>query len=306
MTAFFGGSGNQRGTAISVIGSDVYVAGQSGNAGLLLRYAPTLAAPVWNTAANNIFFNSLATSLTTVYPVGGAIPPTCGASDGAGDTEAKSALARYTPAGALQGCQSPNFFTYRGGESYGSVLLATEGASEVVYAAGQGEEVGGGRIRTILAKYDAAGTLLWKRRYGSGFSGGSGAQGMTLLNGFLYLAGYDQNNRAMLLKYDAAAQPPDSNPNVTGATFLTAIWSRTTSFSGFFQAVAALGNEIYVAGQTGSSGSENYLIEKYDEDGNLLWSQNFGGSGTDVLTGLVTVGGRLFAAGYTNRCSDKV
>jgi hypothetical protein len=59
---------------------------------------------------------------------------------------------------------------------------------------------------------------------------------------------------------------------------------------------------IYAVGYTttGVAGSEDYLIQKYDEAGNLLWSETSGGANTDVLNGVVGIGTRLFAVGYTN------
>lgn len=45
--------------------------------------------------------------------------------------------------------------------------------------------------------------------------------------------------------------------------------------------------------------SEDYLIQRYNEAGDLLWSQNFGGANTDVLNGVVGMGDRLYAVGWT-------
>jgi hypothetical protein len=66
--------------------------------------------------------------------------------------------------------------------------------------------------------------------------------------------------------------------------------------------VAAVDGFLYAVGYTFTSGvpnSEDYLVQKYDENGNLLWSQSSGGAATDVLNGIVGLRGRVFAVGYT-------
>jgi hypothetical protein len=45
--------------------------------------------------------------------------------------------------------------------------------------------------------------------------------------------------------------------------------------------------------------SEQYIISKYDEAGTLAWTRISGGAGSDSLTGVVGMGGRVFAVGYT-------
>lgn len=295
----FGGSGDQHGSGVVVNGSQIFVVGQDGNTGLVRRYSGSLGNEDRQTSAGNTFLNAVTASDTTVYPVGRSTPPTCGASDGVGDTEAKSSLSRYSSAGAFAGCGSLNYFSYRGHEMYLAALKTMEGSTEVVYAAGLAEEFGFGGWRTILAKYKADGALQWKRSYGSGSSGGSQTWGETWLNGYLYLVGHDQNSKAMLLKYDAAGQTPDPDPNVTGASPLVPAWVRLTTASGRFLGVTGLNGFLYAAGFAGNTSDEEYLLEKYDEDGNLLWSRTSGGAGSDVLTGIVTAAGRLFAVGYT-------
>ena len=64
--------------------------------------------------------------------------------------------------------------------------------------------------------------------------------------------------------------------------------------------MAAFGGAIYAVGNTyAGPNTEDYLIDKFDEAGNLLWRQTSGGANTDVLNGVVEIGGRLFAVGYT-------
>jgi len=61
-----------------------------------------------------------------------------------------------------------------------------------------------------------------------------------------------------------------------------------------------VGGAIYAVGYVGIFPNYDYLIEKYDESGNRLWSKISGGAGTDVLNAVVSIGGRIFAVGYTS------
>ena len=303
---YFGGTGNERGYGITIKGSNLYVVGQDGTGAKasLVKYGIPPASPAWsNTQAGSVNYGAVAVSSTSVYAVGGALPPLFGASDGVGGTEQKSAIAIYSPTGTLLGYHSPNFFSYRGVEWYSAVTVVAEGSSEVVYAAGTGQQNGSGQYRTMLAKYSSSGTLLWKRVYGSGDSGGSLTQGLVWLNGYLYIAGRDQNNQAMLLKYDAAAISPDANPNSTGASYLAPVWSRLYNPTGdaWAQAVGTDGANLYVAGYRGSGtyGGDDVFLLKYDEAGTLLWSKEWGGTADDLANGIAVSGNRVYVASQT-------
>jgi outer membrane protein assembly factor BamB len=82
---------------------------------------------------------------------------------------------------------------------------------------------------------------------------------------------------------------------------LARVWKvrPTDNAGGRFNGVAALGGDLYAVGENGSSGSRDFLVERYTTAGARIWTATSGGSGDDVLTGVVAVGGRLFAAGHT-------
>lgn len=321
---FYGGVGDQRGIAIDIRAGEAYMVGYSyqHSGAMFIKSALPPGSTAWDLYML-AGLDGVAASDTLVYAVGAAPPPNCGANDYVGGTEAKSALAWFDRnTGAALDCRSQNFFPYRGGESFVSVVLAGDN----VYAGGSGEESGFGGWRTILAKFAADGTLLWKRKFTTDPSGNSVAGtytrihsstwGMVWLNGYLYLAGHDQgaefvggtNAKAMLLKYDAASQPPDPDPNADGAGVLVPVWEGLSAhLDSDYRGVAALGSSLYAAGYINQSPPRNYwepvvgdyLIDKYDESGNLLWTQTWGGAGDDRLTGVVGIGARLFAVGFT-------
>ncbi|MFQ5799871.1 MAG: FlgD immunoglobulin-like domain containing protein, partial [Bacteroidota bacterium] len=166
-----------------------------------------------------------------------------------------------------------------------------------------------------LAKYDEAGNRLNAvTEPGISFTtfncvGFSAGHGLAELGGFIYVAGHSGLKglgedggvstgltRPVLMKYDSG---------------LNRIWkARPSESAGFFRAVGSLTGDLYAVGNTYTSagtgrspnpipGTADYLIEKYDTAGNRLWRIVSGGVNDDVLTGVVAIGSRLFAVGYT-------
>jgi hypothetical protein len=288
-----GGAGDQTGLAVSISGGNIYVGGDPGE---FVRFAVPPTTPTASSVLSGGYFFGMTSTGTTVYPVGGAVPPNCGASDGVGDTEGKSMVALYdASSAAFVNCQSTNFFPYRGGEGYNAAV--NDGSN--LYAAGSGETCGFGNYEFVLSKFDLIGSLISKvSDPGVNFSGPqcirhSNAVGLTILNGNLYLAGYsdlsseDGVDRPVLMRYTTA---------------LTRDWRvrPTDNSGGAFLGVTALGNYIYAVGYVGVSPNYDYLIEKYDEAGNRVWSKTSGGAGRDMLNAVIAIGGRLFAVGSTN------
>ncbi len=320
-STFFGGSGDQSGTDIEIVGNELFASGRDGSSGILIKYdLPTMAAspPLsYASVPGTTWVNALTISGATVYGVGRALPPALGATDGVGGTEPKASLALFDTGGFFQGGRAENFFTYRGGALYYDAATVSEGSGVAVYVAGFAEETGFGGGRTVVAKYTDTGTLLWKRKYATDPNGNqiagttirntSSTRSVAWLNGYLYLAGRDRDAQyvggpsaqGMLLKYDAAAQPPDPNPTATGSSIMTPIWARTTGFTGLFNEVKAIDGSLYAVGFTSPGGEEDFLIQKYDESGNLIWSTISGGVGKERLRSLVELDDRLFAVGYT-------
>ncbi len=57
-------------------------------------------------------------------------------------------------------------------------------------------------------------------------------------------------------------------------------------------------NGLYAVGYV-TGNAEDYLVARYNTDGSIAWSQSFGGTGSDLLTGAVALNGHLYVAGYT-------
>jgi hypothetical protein len=309
----FGGAGSQRGTAVGISGPSVFVAGwdqAAGLDGLLVRYDLPPAAPLWSATKPGANFNGLAVTSSLVFPVGAAVPGTC-AGDVVGGVERRSLFARYTHGGVFLDCNSPNFFPFDGQESYAAA--SEEDGETFVYTAGRAQQNAFGTgYPFILVKYTDGGAIAAGPVTEPGVflgsptanlcNGESSAEGLTVLNGNVYVVGYsrltggicseDNFNRPVIMKYDPS---------------LNRVWKVRANvgpdypgFIGSFRAVTGLDGHLYAVGAVQAlDGTADYLVEKFDESGQRVWSAASGGGADDVLTGVTAVGSRLFAVGYT-------
>jgi hypothetical protein len=152
-----------------------------------------------------------------------------------------------------------------------------------------------------VAKFDAAGDMLWKRQLGTGASDGARSVA-TDAAGDIYIAGWTRGslggiNRgysgdAWVAKYDAAGD---------------VLWKRQlgTDADDLARGVAtdAVGN-VYLTGDTGGSlGGGDYSdawVAKYDAVGNALWKRQLGTETWDYASGVATdAAGNVYLTGYT-------
>lgn len=131
-----------------------------------------------------------------------------------------------------------------------------------------------GRMYDFLAKYDAAGDLLWSRPIDAD-CGSVTVDGQ----GNAYIAGsvYDEGDDPEMRDQDAFVSKYDPSGNV--------LWTRQIDTdaleSGGPVAVDDQGN-VYMTGQTAGSlfgptaGDTDAFLSKYDPSGNILWSRQIG------------------------------
>jgi hypothetical protein len=163
----------------------------------------------------------------------------------------------------------------------------TEGRNRVsadglgnVYISGRTGNLAGS-VGPYLAKYDDSGSLLWTRQLGESATsdGAVAADDM----GNVYISGYDVvSNAAFLAKYNEAGD---------------LVWTRWTSPVGTSSdrssaiSVDGSGN-AYIAGMTWgnlggpSAGLFDAFVRKYDADGNVSWTRQFGTARSDFATGV--------------------
>ncbi len=333
---FVGGSGNQRGTALSFLNaSDLYLSGvdeaASGGQALAAHYVlaqdGALALdwlirwpnqPNQSGNVNSEVFDGVVATRGSVYFAGRSWSQT---EDGVGDKEHKSVLVKFPLTGATgsgvggaEWVAKPLFFTYRGNESFLAVTFGADriGSAHYVYAAGYGQ-ANGINNTAVLAQYDGAGTLRWSRVLGNtGWFMSSFGSTVTTLNGYVYVAGmthypYTDGSamRITLWKYDDAGNliwtksVPGYIPGWRGEMALIGT-RRYQSMAGDLYLVGAVKN--------GPNGGTDVVVLKYDEAGNLLWSTTWGRAGEEMAHSLTAndhgrtppEGQRLYVTGKTS------
>ena len=311
----YGGNGNQRGIAISFYNaSELYLSGADeavmGGQALALHYKLSSdgGSPVLDWAlrwpkmenrsgnVNSEVFDGIVGARGGIFCAGRSWSQT---EDGVGDKEHKSVLVEFplsgptgSGIGGAEWVAKPNFFTYRGNESFLGVTYGPDrtGASHYAYASGYAQ-TNGENNTAVLDQYDGAGTLRWSRVLGNtGWFMSSFGSAVTTLNGYVYVAGlthypYTDSNamRIALWKYDDAGNlvwvksQPGFLPGWRGEMAL--IHSRR------YQSTTG---DLYLAGaiKNGPNGGMDVLMLKYDEAGNLLWSKTWGGAGDDLAYGI--------------------
>jgi formylglycine-generating enzyme required for sulfatase activity len=154
----------------------------------------------------------------------------------------------------------------------------------------------------FVAKYDAAGALLWSRQLGT--SGSDASEGVSADGlGNLYIGGWTRGSLggpnagifdAFISKYDEA-----------GALQWTRQLGTSSEDVGYGVSADGLGN-VYLSGYTRGSldgpnaGSNDAFVAKYDADGALLWLRQFGTASLDISYGVSADAlGSVYLSGYT-------
>jgi hypothetical protein len=180
-----------------------------------------------------------------------------------------------------------------------------------VYVAGDtngtlpGQTSAGG-TDAFVRKYDAGGTVVWTRQFGGASTDHLDGVAVDSAGQTVYVAG----DTFGALPGQTSAGASDvfvQKLNAAGTT----VWTRQFGTTGFDDAseVALDGaGGVYVAGSTGgalpgqtSAGAFDAFVRKYDAAGNVVWTRQFGTSGTDDAFGLALDGsGGVYVAGDTN------
>ena len=164
------------------------------------------------------------------------------------------------------------------------------------------EGANAGNLDAFVRKYDADGSVVWTRQFGT--SGLDGANGVAVdTSGNVLVAGWTRGSLegvnaggadAFVRKYD-----PDG----------TVVWTRQfgTSDDDFARGVAVdeSGN-VLVSGDTRgslegeSAGGADAYVRKYDPDGSVVWTRQFGTSSDDTAGAVAVDGsGNVLVSGDT-------
>jgi hypothetical protein len=201
-----------------------------------------------------------------------------GANAGYGD----ACLTKYSSAGNL--LWSRQIGTSKTDESHSVAVDAWGNAYISGYTYGSLDGVTAGGLDAFLMKYDNAGNILWSRQIVGPSSADWSNSVAVDASGNVYISGYTSGSLggpnagladAFLIKYSSAGN------QLWTQQIGTSLWDESRSV-----AVDASGN-VYISGNTqgslGGPNAGNYdaFLAKYDNTGNLLWSQQIGTSDND-------------------------
>jgi uncharacterized delta-60 repeat protein len=165
-----------------------------------------------------------------------------------------------------------------------------------VYVTGRTLSFGAGDSDAFLLKYDADGSLVWQRTYGTG-STEPGLRADEIAEGVavspdgsaIYITGHFGDGSLFVAKFD-----PDG----------TLIWQRTWGDNGNFpNGISVTAEGVYVTGGTSTFdvGQSDAILIKLTPDGALVWDMTWGGLGFDAGRDIaVDAAGDIYVAGETN------
>ena len=307
------GGANLSGTGVKYFGGALYICGNNSiSSGIIARYNTPLepgAAPVWdNTWPDSQYrdqFFGITASSSGIYAAG---PDYTRTTDTVGGKEVKGLVLKYPFTGATgsgyggdiwdqQTPAPPGAYSYYGGgESLNALTLVPENGSNYVYTTGSGQPAGYINGSFFISKLAEDSTVLWTQTQATPGTDNSYGRTIVALNTNVYIGGYYSSASQLLYpvlwKYSSSG---------------SLVWQRNGSSPAYFNGITTLSNNIYVVGGNGVGGSDLYggpgqsdfLVEKWDQNGNQIWSRIYTNSVQSLLSAVVNVSNRLFAVGYT-------
>ncbi len=183
-----------------------------------------------------------------------------------------------------------------------AVGLDTSGVYIVGYTGGTlPGQTGAGNFDGVLRKYDGNGNELWTRQFGT--IGFDYAYAIASDSSGVYVAG--ETSGTFSGQTNAGGSDAFIRKYASDGTYL---WTRQfgTSTADPAFGVAIDASSVYVAGTTRgtfpgetNAGGVDTFLWKYDADGNVLWSHQFGTSDTDICCGIAIDGSRVYLSGAT-------
>ena len=162
-------------------------------------------------------------------------------------------------------------------------------------------QTGAGNFDGVLRKYDGNGNELWTRQFGT--------------TGFDYVYAVDSDSSGVYVAGETSGTFSGQTNAGGSDAFVrkyasdgTYLWTREFGTSAADPAfgVATDASSVYVAGTTRgtfpgetNAGGVDTFLWKYDADGNVLWSHQFGTSDTDICCGIAIYGSRIYLSGST-------
>jgi antitoxin component YwqK of YwqJK toxin-antitoxin module len=168
----------------------------------------------------------------------------------------------------------------------------------------------------MLTAYAANGDVVWKKNFGG--SDGDRYNGVTTVPDGIVAVGWSSHNSFGNGDWVGVSGKCDGDLIASDATIVKydndgdVVWKKNFGGNGTdsYEAVTAVSDGVVAVGSSlpesfgngdwegvTAKGIEDAIIVKYDNDGNVVWKKNFGGSGVDRFQGVTAVSGGVVAVG---------
>jgi hypothetical protein len=212
-------------------------------------------------------------------------------------------------------------FGGNGTDVYTSTTKVSDGIIAVGYSANTSFNngdwtgyVGKGNEDAIIVKYDNNGNVVWRRHFGG--NGNDRFQAVTTVSDGVIAVGYSANTSfgngdwdggvagkgnddAIIVKYDNTGnviwKKHFGGSNVDAYTSVTAVADGIIAVGYSANASFNSGDWTGVSG----NGGDEAIVVKYDNAGNIVWQNNFGGSNDERFNSITTVSDGIIAVGYS-------
>ena len=171
-----------------------------------------------------------------------------------------------------------------------AVGVTLQGASVYVVGATRGAlpgQVSAGNWDPFIRRYDTSGNEIWTRQFGAvDFPAFDIPGGVAAVPGAAYIVGTTPGTlpaQVSQIGFDAFIRKYDEDGNELWTRQFGGVYAPLMGADDFGNAVAADSTGVYVVGETEApldgqvdAGGFDAFIRKYDHDGNILWTRQFG------------------------------
>ncbi len=177
------------------------------------------------------------------------------------------------------------------GDDKGNDIAVGDG----IYVTGsETSDIDGGEEDIFVMKLNSSGTLLWKKQYGG--TGEDIGQSIVFADNSVFVTGYEMSDSDGGLS-DVFVMKLDTNGNT--------IWQKQYGGVNTDRAysIVYLNSFLYVTGYEMSDSNGGYadiFVMKLDNNGNVVWKKQYGGSGNDKAYAIHVYDNYLYVTGEEN------
>jgi hypothetical protein len=224
-------------------------------------------------------------------------------------------IVKYDSNGNRMWCKN---FGGSGNDAFNSVTAVADGFIAVGFSSATSFNnndwigvTGYGGADAIIVKYDFNGEILWKNHFGG--SGEDSYKSVTTVADGIIVVGYSAFASFNGNDWAGVGGKGDDDAIIVKYNFDgTVAWKKNFGGNGYdtFNSITTVTDGLVAVGYSFTfdngdwfgvtgKGSQDAIIVKYDNNGNVVSKNNFGGEGSDEFCGVATLSDGIVAVGYS-------